>query len=348
MLLRGAIIGFGSVAVNAHLPLFQKNDHFSIDAVVEPSSQRAALARKILPHARIYTDCEKMFSENVLDFVDICTPPCFHEEHVLAAARAGLHVLCEKPLATSRKSFFSIIKAASEFEKVIFTVNNWKHAPIWKKVVKLVQEDGAIGKIYFLSLNVLRTSMSGGGVSGWRKCIDIAGGGILLDHGWHNFYLILSLIKEVPLSLSAHMHYNHHHGSSLEETVEVTIKFPQAEAKLFLTWQAAGRQNYGHIWGDKGSIYINDDHLVLKRQDCAPVQYDFPHALSTSSHHLEWMEPVLSEFYREVVVRETGQANLKEAAWCTQLAHHAYESHKKNARFIPIINPFESTISVKV
>ena len=340
MLLKGAIIGFGSVAEKGHLPLFQKYNHFRIDAVVEPSPERAARARQMLPHARIYSNMEHLLPQNNLDFVDICTPPCYHAEHVLRAYWSGLHVLCEKPLVTSLESFQRIKDAAREFNRVIFTVNNWKYAPIWQKVSEIVH-NGAIGEIHSLSLTVLRTSTSGGGISGWRKCVDIAGGGILLDHGWHNIYLILSLIKESPLSVSAHMEYSHSQAPCLEETVELNFIFPKTEAKLFLTWQATERQNCGTIIGEKGTLNINDDHLILHSHKHNHMRYDFDHALSQSSHHPEWMEPVIREFYREVVDREKGGDNLKEAAWCAQLTHHAYESHKEQSRFIPVLNPFE-------
>lgn len=340
MLLKGAIVGFGSVAEKAHLPLFQKHNYFSIDAIVEPSPERAAYAQHILPHACIYSDMETLLSEHDLDFVDICTPPSFHEEQILSACWSGLHVLCEKPLVTSLKSFHFIREAAREFNRVVFTVNNWKYAPIWQKVIEIVQ-NGSIGKIRSLSLTVLRTSTSGGGLSGWRKCVDIAGGGILLDHGWHNIYLILSLIKEPPLSVLAQMEYVPSESSCLEETVEMNFIFPDAEARLYLTWKAKERNNFGIIIGEKGRIDINNDHLILHNTECNQIRYDFDHALSQSSHHLQWMEPVISEFRQEIMDREKDGTNLKEAAWCAQITHHAYESHKEQQRLVSVSDPFQ-------
>lgn len=52
--LKGAIIGFGNVAVYAHLPAWQKIQDFSIEAIVEPVPERAEIGRRLLPHAHIY------------------------------------------------------------------------------------------------------------------------------------------------------------------------------------------------------------------------------------------------------------------------------------------------------
>src|SRR5271169_6408493 len=99
--LRGALIGFGNVAVRAHLPIWEGSDLFRIVAVVEPDSERARLAAHMLPHADVYGETDPLFLRGDIDFVDICSPSGFHEELVETACRAGLHVFCEKPLTTS-------------------------------------------------------------------------------------------------------------------------------------------------------------------------------------------------------------------------------------------------------
>jgi len=121
-LLRGAIIGFGNVAENAHLPAWRKSPHFRIDAVVEPNAERARKAREMLDGVRVYLGVDEILCEKDLDFVDICTPPRFHDDLVVVSCRAGLHVFCEKPLTTSMDGFERILEAASRTHKVVFTV----------------------------------------------------------------------------------------------------------------------------------------------------------------------------------------------------------------------------------
>ncbi|MBW2147509.1 MAG: Gfo/Idh/MocA family oxidoreductase [Deltaproteobacteria bacterium] len=336
--LRGAIIGFGNVAIHAHLPLWLKSNHFRIDAVVEPLPERARVAMDVLPEARIYSGIEPLVAENDLDFVDICTPPCFHADLMLESCRSGLHVFCEKPLVTSLESLHKIQEAADEFQRVIFTVNNWKHAPLWSKAVELIREN-RIGTVRSILLTVLRPSNSGGGATNWRKCAEIAGGGILLDHGWHHFYLILSVINESPLSISARMEYSQVNGPGLEETVDVVLRFRDAEARLQLTWRASYRQNYGTITGEQGTIVINDNHLILYADGLPPTRYDFAEALSGGSHHLDWMKPVIEDFHREILEVDARGANFMECKYCAQLTYLAYKSHREGSCFIPVHNP---------
>ena len=164
----------------------------------------------------------------------------------------------------------------------------------------------------------------------------MAGGGILLDHGWHHLYLILSIMKGPPLSLSARMEYSQENGLDLEETVDLTMRFPNAVVRIYLTWQATCRRNYGTIEGDEGTLFINDDHLILCGNGFAPARFDFPEALSAGSHHPEWMEPVIEDFYREMMNVQTRGANLIESKWCAQLTHLAYQSQREGSRPIKV------------
>jgi D-apiose dehydrogenase len=341
--LRGAIIGLGNVALHAHLPVWQRNENFTIEAIVEPTPERAEMGRRLLPQARIYPSMEALLSENGVDFVDICTPPCFHAELALAACSSGLHVLCEKPLSISPERLKEIQQLAQQKQRVVFTVNNWKYAPLWAKVTELIRGN-QIGTIQSISLNVLRFPNSGGGASAWRKCIEIAQGGILIDHGWHNLYLILSLLQEFPLSMTVRMESSSGSNPGLEETVELEMRFPDAEARLHLTWQASCRRNYGTIVGSMGSLFVNDDHLVLHPGDSLPVRFDFSEALSAGSHHPEWMEPVVRNFGREIVELRYRGTNLMETRWCSHLINLAYRSNRDANCVIDICSPVPETL----
>ena len=316
------------MAENAHLPVWQKSPHFSIEAVVEPDPGRARKARELLPATRVYQSIEQMLSNNGFDFVDICTPPCFHDELVLASCRSGLHVFCEKPLTTSLSNLARIQEAASSSTRVVFTVNNWKHAPLWVKTRELIQEN-RIGPLRSISMNVLRESSSGGGSSNWRSDPGLACGGITIDHGWHNLYLILSMVQEAPLSIQARMETFPGCSSGLEETVELVIRFSQAKARLYLTWRAPYRRNSGTVVGECGTLSINDDHILLVPKGYPPVRYEFPEALSAGSHHPEWMDRVVEEFSLEIAdIRRRG-TNLMEARRCIQLIELAYLSSRE-------------------
>lgn len=331
--LRGGLVGFGNVAERAHVPLWERDHRFRVVAVVEPDPARARLARDRLPDVPVFADLEALFASGPeLDFADICTPPRFHAGQVAAACGWGLHVFCEKPLVTSMADLGPIRGAAARTDRVVFTVNNWKHAPLWAKALELVRA-GAVGEPKRVDLEVLRTPRSGGGASDWRRSAVTAGGGILLDHGWHHLYLVLALLGRDPRSVSARMEYTDAGGPALEETVDLTLAFSEAQARLHLTWRAPTRRNRGVVEGTRGTLSLLDDHLVLEARDGSPpARFDFPEALSAGSHHLEWMAPVVEEFYREV--REPGArgGNLREAERCLRLIHLGYRSAREGGR----------------
>ena len=98
---QGAVIGFGNVAAHGHLPQWRARTDFRIVAVADSDPQRRALAQELIPGVRTYGETTTLLRRERLDFVDIATPPAFHAPAILAAAEAGVHVLCEKPMCTS-------------------------------------------------------------------------------------------------------------------------------------------------------------------------------------------------------------------------------------------------------
>src|SRR4051812_29695521 len=101
--LRGAVVGYGFIAVEGHVPAFGRPGSGGDGvAVADVCAARRALAAAALPGARIYADHLEMLAGEAgrLDFVDVATPPSEHAGIAHAALDRGLHVLCEKPLTT--------------------------------------------------------------------------------------------------------------------------------------------------------------------------------------------------------------------------------------------------------
>ncbi len=335
--LRVSIIGFGNVASHAHLPLWMQDKRFQIAAITEPDPERTALAKKMLPKTPVFSDVKSMLASVQPDFVDICTPPSYHAEQIIQAFECNAHVFCEKPLITSLESLKQILAFmdANPADKLIFTVNNWKYAPLLAMAIELVEEN-RIGLVTDAELNVLRMPGSGGGASDWRRHTDVAGGGILLDHGWHQLYLLTALMQAMPIAVSAQMQYSDEGGPELEETVDLTLRYPNCEARLHLTWRASERRCHGLIKGERGLIAIHDDHLVVTIENQEPARYSFDDVLSGGSQHLEWMKPVIDNFYHEILDPEARGTNFDEAQQCMLMIHYAYQSQQQNSRFMDV------------
>ena len=244
-------------------------------------------------------------------------------------------MLCEKPLVTTLSEINQILPQVERSGRVLYTVNNWKYAPIWKRVFEVICS-GELGEIQSVSLNVHRMPNSGGGATNWRKCPDISGGGIMVDHGWHHLYILLAIMNDLPDSVSAKMNYVETGVSVIDETVQANMQFGDATAELYLTWQADCRKNFGAIKGDSGELLLKDDHIVLNICGREEHKTRFKEPLSGGSHHPEWMEVVIDDFYRCVVSGNFFNDNLREAVNCVRLIELSYESHTNDSKPIPV------------
>src|SRR5438045_586447 len=151
--LKGALIGFGFIAEKGHVPAYlsAKSD-FEIVAVVDTCAARRDKARELLPNARVYPDTKALLqTERELDFVDIATPPCDHAAIARVAFDHGLHVFCEKPIATSGADARAMLDHATAAKKVFFPSHNYKHAPVIKRI-RSVLETGELGPIHLVTL----------------------------------------------------------------------------------------------------------------------------------------------------------------------------------------------------
>jgi predicted dehydrogenase len=99
-MLKGAIIGFGKIVQNSHLPAFlsgQLKGEVSITSAVEPDNQNRNICEKIYPDIKFYSSTDELYDKEHIDFVDIAAPPGYHAAIIEKAVLKNLHIICEKP-----------------------------------------------------------------------------------------------------------------------------------------------------------------------------------------------------------------------------------------------------------
>lgn len=344
-MLRGAIIGLGNVAVNGHLPGWEGCERARIVAAADALESRLVEARRRLPKAGLYTEVEALLASETIDFLDICTPPGTHAPLTRLALDRGLHVLCEKPLVLSPEELRLVRRAQAESGRVLHTVHNWLYAPIILKATDLIRE-GRIGAVRRIRWQVLRREPSiavGPALSGstrlttdnWRLDPAMAGGGILLDHGWHALYIILRWLGQEPRTIAATLEKRAHPEWPVEDTATVQLNFPEAVVDLFLTWAASSRGNSAVIEGTHGTIRVDDDILLLTGEG-GKQSWKFDQPLSQGSHHPDWFSHVRDDFLREISDEARDGKNLAEASLCAQLLHLAKESDGQGGKTLAV------------
>lgn len=297
--LRGAFSGFGEVAARAHLPGWRLRENVSICAVHDPVSERRHEAIRLIKSVRVYDDLELMLDGEAPDFVDVASPPGMHHQAALAALGAGAHVMVEKPLALSLGEFDELAALAAEKGRILMCVHNWKYAPSYAAARRAI-ETGMLGAIRFVSIDRLRTEPAGAGGSGgkWRASAA-SGGGILIDHGWHVFYLMYWLIGyEKPVSVSARLESPA--GVDVDDVADVRIRFGDGSfSRAHLSWRAPVRRTSALIYGERACIEIEGDRVTLT--DRSGKVEDLSEAdMADDSYHSAWFGGVAEEFERAV------------------------------------------------
>lgn len=332
---RVAILGFGHVAEHGHLPAWQARDDFRVVAIAEPDPGRRAVAARCLPDAALYDDAAALLAAERIDAVDVAAPPALHASLVIAATAAGCHVLCEKPLATTWEDFRAMRDAAERAGVALCTVHNWKHSAQFTTLHQLLA-DGAVGQPRHIRLETIRAGRAVSVGNEWRGDKHIAGGGILVDHGWHAFYLLLGLAGERPRQVQATIERRRDGSASVEDTATCRIEFPSLTGEIFLTWAGDARRTSWEVGGSQGTVTLADDRGAVDVPGARRRDLSFGGSLSEGSHHPDWFGAVIDDFAAEIADPARRGRNLAEAECCVLLTTLAYESGAQGGRPLPV------------
>jgi UDP-N-acetylglucosamine 3-dehydrogenase len=183
---RVAIVGCGSIARRAHTPAFMKSSDAELVAFVSRTRASAeAAASECGGKGPVYDDWREVVALEDLDAVDICSPNVFHAEQAIAAARAGKHVLVEKPIAASLDDADTMLEAAAGAGIVLQVAHNLRYVPAVLAARDVVAA-GRLGNIVGL-----RAAFGHAGPRAWAPDStwffdrDLSGGGALIDLGIH-------------------------------------------------------------------------------------------------------------------------------------------------------------------
>ena len=176
---RYAVVGLGYIAQAAVLPSFaHARRNSSLHAIVSGSTEKLnELGDKYrIPVRASYDEYERCLQE--VDAVYIATPNSEHADYAVRAAKAGKHVLCEKPLAVTQEECHRMIKAARQNDVKIMTAYRLHFEPLFLEVLDIVRS-GKIGEPRFFSSSNFSMHAKPGGIRTQREL----GGGTLYDLG---------------------------------------------------------------------------------------------------------------------------------------------------------------------
>lgn len=264
-MLRFGLIGCGNVALGRHLPALLATPGVEVRAVADPTVDRLHAARDLagLSDHDASTDWHDVLARPDIDAVVIATPQRYRAEIAEAAATAGKHLLCEKPLASSPAQAKAVIDIAHRQGVALATVHNYLFAPVYR-AIKEVADSGEIGRVELAILNFLGVDDNPGTGTyqpRWRHLTAEAGGGVLMDM-LHAVYLANWFLGAAPIAVSATVDRRRDNDGDVEDLALVRYDYPGGHALVNMAWGAGpGGISLG---GTEGRlVLVTQDHGTL-------------------------------------------------------------------------------------
>jgi len=328
---RGALIGFGGVARNAHLPGFRHDPaaRARIDVVAAVDPAPGASANADLP---VLPDRDALATIGAVDFVDVCTPTGTHLSTTLWALEHGYHVLCEKPVAITAAEAALVAAAAGRAQRVVMPCHQYRFNPAWRQMLAWLRDD-AIGPWHLAELSVYRGAADAGTDprgQPWRTIASESAGGILLDHGTHLLYSLLDAAGGQATAVRAWTGRLRHFDYGVEDTAQVVLEFPGRLATLMLTWAAPHRENRVRFIGARGTIDWQGGILRLEQIGQPPEIHDYTVQLDKRSY-ATWFTALFATF-ADAMDRGTDRTALEDIARVASLLDAAYTAARTGSR----------------
>jgi scyllo-inositol 2-dehydrogenase (NADP+) len=242
------LVGYGAIA-EVHARSITATPGLMLAGVADLSDERRKTAARDWS-VPTYARAEDMLDDPEVGLVVVGTPPSVHSDAVLAALRAGKHVVCEKPFALRVEEVDRMIDAAAAHHRVLTVFQSRRWDPDYLALRDVVRS-GRIGEAFYME------SFIGGHdhpCDFWHSHEPISGGTIY-DWGSHYFDWILQLIPDSVRTISANAHKRVWHDVTNSDQVRVDLTFAGgAQASFLQSDIAAARKPKWYVLGTRGAV----------------------------------------------------------------------------------------------
>jgi predicted dehydrogenase len=200
------------------------------------------------PRSCLHETLDGVLADEALDFVDILTPPWLHREHCLRAARAGVHIICQKPLCDRLEAAESLVAELRDYNRLFLVHENHPYRPWFRDLLERCRA-GFFGQPRFLHL------MQHDAREPAERFKAEAEHGVLLEYGVHLVDMVRALLGE-PLRVSARLQRVNPRVRG-ESLAHVVFLYPETTAVVDISWKAHGlEQGSLLLVGDEGEAFF--------------------------------------------------------------------------------------------
>ncbi len=252
--IRCGVLGYGG-AFNMgkhHAEWMTQTPGLEIAAACDVDPGRAEQAKGDFPQIKVFTSLATMLAKGGIDLVVIITPHNTHARLAIQCAKAGKHVIVEKPMCLSSKEAAAMVETAKA-KKVMLSVFHNRRWDADYVALRQVVASGAIGEVF-----QVETGGGGYGHPGkWWRADKKISGGTLWDWGAHFMDWILGLKDEKVVDVTAYFQKRKWHDITNEDHAKVMIRFQSgATAELQMSTINRGPRPKWRILGTEGAIIL--------------------------------------------------------------------------------------------
>lgn len=343
------IIGSGMIA-RFHAEAIQAMSNGTLKGIAGRSPYKTETLAKDFS-CTAYSTIDDLLADPEIDIVTIATVSGAHLEPALAAARAGKHLICEKPLEVTTDRIDQILSACEQQGVVCAGIFNRRFYPAIQEFKKAVEAQ-RFGRVTMVEASIKWYRDQAYYDSGaWRGTWELDGGGALMNQGIHTIDQLLYLCGKA-VAVTAHMGCLIHQGIEVEDTAVATVEFENGALGVIhgstACWSTDGHPAEVHVCGEKGSVFMADtafrvwDFMETTEEDNRIKQ----ELMSTSAKGMGANDPNAIDFYGhqrnfENVVEAIQQGrqpltNGVEARRAVALIRAIYQSANNNSQRIEL------------
>lgn len=325
--IRYCIVALGRISMDHFMPGVKLSNQSQITAIVSghPDKAHKMAAQYGVPENSIYTyeNFDEIRKNKEIDAVYIALPNSMHAEFTIRAARAGKHVLCEKPMATSVADAQAMVDACKQANVKLLIAYRCQYEPTNLRAIELIRQ-GKLGTVQAIE------SANGFNIKAgeWRLNKKLAGGGPLLDVGIYSLNAFRYLTGEEPVELKAYSSTIDHDGrfDEVEENTSWTMKFPSGILASCNTSYGANMDGYYRVHGSKGMLEVQSafgyqgQHLKANLSD--KTSLDEPNSAKDPSHFIRLADYFSNCILQDQKPKSDGEEGLRDMQWISRI----YES----------------------
>jgi predicted dehydrogenase len=246
--LRFGVLGAARIATGHVIPAIQRSDLCEVVALASRSIETGREAAERLGIPEVFGSYQELLASELVDAVYIPLPNHLHKPWTLAAAAAGKHVLCEKPLGLSAAEAQEMVDGCATAGVALMEAFMYRHHPTWRRVKELV-DGGAIGEV--MAINT-RFSYFNDDPSNIRNQIA-TGGGAVMDIGCYAINLSRWLLGGEPTGIKANV--RRHPRFGVDVLTSAILEFGDVHSTFTVSTLAEPDQR-AYVIGSSGRIEI--------------------------------------------------------------------------------------------